>query len=700
MALLKKTRSAQDQHQASSGLAQPRRRRFFTAATIKINHPMAEQVVLAELTRHTFHNFDGTREPRVGAISNQTIAEGSQLSFQISDEPGLTYTLVNGPPGAQIDATGLFAWTPQEEDGPGSYQVVVDISDGENTDRQEFTITVTEVNSPPRFPSVDPPVIDEGVTLGLNLAATDDDLPANTLTYQILQGPPGAEISRAGWFSWTATELDGGNAYPVSVQVSDGTDTDHVDFNITVNEVNTAPIPPEVHDLSLAQGTSLSLSLAGTDTDVPPQPLTYTLDAPSGATINSTSGLFFWATAGVMPGTYPITVHISDGQATSSATFQVTVTHVNTGPIFPDIPDQTIPEGSTLTLSVRAVDPDPGDVLTYAIESGPGAATIDYNGTFRWTTTEVDGGQPPFHIVVSASDGTVTERAAFNVTVLEVNTPPVFRSPGMQSIPEGSTIQVPLANYVDDPDFPNNTFTFYLDDGPPGSGVDPATGVFTWATTEADGPGVYDITVSVSDGTDRISTLFSIRVDEVNVAPHFEAINLQSITVGSTLTFNLRDHVIDEDDPPQTLLFTKISGPGAVDPAGPFTWTPTVADVGQVQVAVGVSDGQAVDQTTFLVNVELPRYRVHIDGLANEVSEAHVHWEVFLLDFSVTPAVLINKSGGANTTDLNGADFDTYWTFLRDDVPENEDLVLRVWTESTPGVVEVEATRTFRVRYP
>lgn len=51
-----------------------------------------------------------------------------------------------------------------------------------------------------------------------------------------------------------------------------------------------------------------------------------------------------------------------------------------------------------------------------------------------------------------------------------------------------------------DPDLPANTLTFSLDAGAPaGSRIDAKTGAFSWTPSENQGPGVFTITVRVTD---------------------------------------------------------------------------------------------------------------------------------------------------------------------------------------------------------
>ena len=67
-------------------------------------------------------------------------------------------------------------------------------------------------------------------------AASDGDLPANSLTYSLSGGPAGAAIDPAtGAFSWTPTEAQGPGTYTFDVMVSDGALTDTETITVDPN---------------------------------------------------------------------------------------------------------------------------------------------------------------------------------------------------------------------------------------------------------------------------------------------------------------------------------------------------------------------------------------------------------------------------------------------------------------------------------
>ena len=82
-------------------------------------------------------------------LSDTTIAEGQMLTFDYDAEDpegaDVTYSIVQGPEGATIDAdTGVLTWTPSFTDA-GDVTIVVGANDGSATGTSTATVTVTDV---------------------------------------------------------------------------------------------------------------------------------------------------------------------------------------------------------------------------------------------------------------------------------------------------------------------------------------------------------------------------------------------------------------------------------------------------------------------------------------------------------------------------------------------------------------------------
>ena len=73
---------------------------------------------------------------------------------------------------------------------------------------------------------------------------------------------------------------------------------------------------------------------------------------------------------------HTVTIAVSDGSLTTSATFHWTVTNVNRAPVVTAPADQTSAENAAITLAVVASDPD-GDTLTYSATGLPPGLSIN-----------------------------------------------------------------------------------------------------------------------------------------------------------------------------------------------------------------------------------------------------------------------------------------------------------------------------------
>ncbi len=151
------------------------------------------------------------------AIENQTVNEDDTVKVTLkSQAEGLkpsewSYGILSGPPGCKVDSkSGVFTWTPKEDQGPGEHLVTVGIQASGTKraqDKKSFKITVDEVNRPPVVTAIPAQKGTPGELLRVTVKATDPDKPAQTLTYRLKRGPEGAKIDAAsGLFIWVVPE--------------------------------------------------------------------------------------------------------------------------------------------------------------------------------------------------------------------------------------------------------------------------------------------------------------------------------------------------------------------------------------------------------------------------------------------------------------------------------------------------------------
>ncbi|MDW3210146.1 MAG: putative Ig domain-containing protein [Reichenbachiella sp.] len=131
-----------------------------------------------------------------------------------------------------------------------------------------------------------------------------------------------------GEFSWTPAEShDGIHQVTISVADQEGRN-DQEKINITVKEVNEAPILNEVGDQVIDEQSQLTFAVEASDPDNTNQTLTFTLDdtsIASGMSVDPSSGTFDWTPTALQVGQHEVTISVSDGLLEDSEIIAVTV---------------------------------------------------------------------------------------------------------------------------------------------------------------------------------------------------------------------------------------------------------------------------------------------------------------------------------------------------------------------------------------
>ena len=280
----------------------------------------------------------------------------------------------------------------------------------------------------------------------------------------------------------------------------------------------------------------------------------------------------------------------------------------NTGRLLPSGPailtqpvSQFVAVGDTATFSVTVA---PGSAVTYQWRFND--APIDGAIGGQLTLTSVRKDQQGSYVVWVSNDRATTKSAR---ALLTVNSPPTLSPLAHVDAPE----EVAASATIAATDAEGQTLRYRFEGAaPPGAAIDANSGRFSWTPDEAQGPGVYPLTVVVSDsGTPSLSAtqILTVAVSEVNVAPRLAAVTDQPVNEGSTLTLSLA--ATDADFPTNRLSFSLSSGApaGAMldQNTGVFTWTPSVAQSpGTYPITVQVADDGVPplsDPRTFTVTV-------------------------------------------------------------------------------------------------
>jgi VCBS repeat-containing protein len=254
-----------------------------------------------------------------GVLANDTDPEGTPLNAVLVTDVN------NGS--LTLNTDGSFSYTHNGTETTSdsfTYQAY----DGElYSNEVVVTLTVAPVNDAPQLDTVADQVVDEGTVLSLTVTALDAESLVDTLIFSLsTDAPDGANITPEGVFTWTPTEVQGPDVYPITIQVTDGELSDSAIFTVTVNEVNTAPVIDAISAQSVARGEILTFTATATDVDLPENVLTFSLgEAPTGATITA-NGVFSWtAPMETDLEEYSVAVIVSDGFVSDDTSFKLFV---------------------------------------------------------------------------------------------------------------------------------------------------------------------------------------------------------------------------------------------------------------------------------------------------------------------------------------------------------------------------------------
>lgn len=475
------------------------------------------------------------------------------------------------------------------------------------------------INVRPVLPLVAAQTNDELVLFTLNAAGTDDDQPAQTLTYALTNSPNGASINPAnGLVSWIPSEAQGPMLTNITVLVTDnGTPNLTVarTFAITVNEINVAPVLSLPPDQPINEEVVFSAQATATDSDIPANSWTFELvSGPPGLNLSPEGALAWTPDEAQGPGVYPVTVRVTDTNPnavneqslSTTNTFTLTVREVNRPPSLTVPAHQVLTEEAPLGVPASASDPDlPANGLVFSLLSPPAGMTINAaSGLIEWTPSESQGPGSNVVTVVVTDDSPDAVNArhlsvtnTFTVIVTESNRPPVLTVPTNQVLDELTLLSVSAS--ANDPDDPPNTLAFSLSVAPAGMTIDTNTGANTWTPTEAQGPSSNYVEVVVTDlNTNAVNAQslsatnsFSVLVSEVNVAPLLTVPADQTVLTGTSL--NVSASAADPDLPTNTLTFGLVSPPEgmAIQPtSGAITWAPRLDQRGVHTVVLTVTD--------------------------------------------------------------------------------------------------------------
>ncbi len=310
--------------------------------------------------------------------------------------------------------------------------------------------------------------------------------------------------------SYTINAQLDGYTFPITSfqnPVSVGPDATGNDFNTSLLSPPVITSQPQGRAVAVGSNVVMSVTAANNSN------LKYRWRFNGNIIANATNSAFTIFNAQLTnAGTYSVIV----SNATSATASADAVLSVNAAPVLATIANRTIAENSLLTFVASATDTNG---LTFQLEAGaPNGATMNSEGVFQWTPSEIQGGAS-YEISVRVLDnGTpaLSDSESFTVMVSEANRAPVMNTISNMFVNAGGTLT--FTNFASDSDFPADSLSFSLgSDIFPEAALDSNSGTFTWVAENTETLVTNTISIVVTDN--GVPALSSTNQFELVVIP-------------------------------------------------------------------------------------------------------------------------------------------------------------------------------------
>ncbi len=274
---------------------------------------------------------------------------------------------------------------------------------------------------------------------------------------------------------------------------------------------NVAPVITNPGNQTNDEGDGVSLQMSASDADGDSL-IWSAAGLPTDLSIDAASGQITGTLSNASSGVYNVIITVSDGNLTDDAAFVWTVNNVNQAPTVTSPGNQANNEGDSISLAISGSDPD-GDALNWSASGLPSGLSIN-------SATGVISGTLPFNssgsynVTVTATDSTLGDSATFTWTVANVNRAPGVVNPGNQASITGDSVSLGIT--ASDPD--GDALSYSANGLPAGLAINAASGVIS-GTLPLNANGVYNVTVTASDGSLSGSTTFTWTVNTANLPP-------------------------------------------------------------------------------------------------------------------------------------------------------------------------------------
>ncbi len=506
---------------------------------------------------------------------------GEQANFTASASDGappysFIWSFGDGSNGTGSSVTHTYS-------SAGTYMIVLTVADNGSPQQTATSSTTIDVSPMPLLPTSTTVICPGGGIVGVRLtcsATVVDTMSGSTPTGSVSFTPGSSCTLSGGSCSANMTSTAPGS---LAVSASYEGDAEHLASTsplvfVTINDRETsttvacAPSTLTMGDDAICSATVTDTSPGATTT--PTGNVTFTSTGScvlTGAGVSATCSTNIASTA-----VGSLSVYASYlGDSTHNASSAITTVNI--------VPPPSPP--LTADFAFNPPTPRVGQAVNFTATSTGGLPPYSYSWSFGDGST--GSGNPSSHayesantysvvLVVMDANGTAFSETKLLTVIVSPNPAIILVAPISESVDEGANLTFNVSAVEDSArqislacETCSALGAIFTSDS--GSGA--ASGTFSWTPSEAQGPEVYMIVLSSTDGTQVVNATVTVTVNEVNALPTLYVPGTLIVRDGEVLQFVVT--ATDPDAPPEnvTLTATGLPDGSSFDPAtGVFYW--------------------------------------------------------------------------------------------------------------------------------
>ncbi|MDH4246186.1 MAG: Ig-like domain-containing protein [Deltaproteobacteria bacterium] len=595
------------------------------------------------------------------ADNSASTAEDTAVVITLSgadvDGDTLSYAVVTQPANGSVTILGNQATYTPTANYNGADSFTFTANDGLATSASAMvSLTVTPVNDAPVAANGSATVA-EDTPVAITLSGVDVD--GGLLSFSLANPPAHGAVTIVGSTATYTPALNYNGADSFTFTANDGlASSAAATVNLTVTPVNDAPVADTGITGTVAEDSSVTITLSGTDVDG--DALSYALvTSPAHGSVTILGNQATYTPALNFNGADSFTFTASDGQLQSaSATVNFTVTPVNDAPVA-TATSATMGEDTAVVVTLPATDAD-GDALSYALVTPPahGNVTIVGNQATYFPYPNYNGADS---FTFTASDGLLTSASAFvSLYVTPVNDPP--GATGASISTSEDTVSMAVSPIVDDVDllYEGDFHIFTIDTQPTKGTVVDIGGQFVYTPyPNTNGFDSFNFTAMDSFGLSVGGTAV-VDVAAVNDPPTLSGTPGTALNTLSPYSFtpNLTDVDLANEGDSHTFTLTGASAWLSVNPTtGALSGTPAGDQGGTSNVTLTVTDSWGATASIgpfslVVTDVTAPAPLANFTA-RGEFNEMILTW-ANPADKDLASILLLRKAGSAPTGPADG----------------------------------------------